>query len=551
MKRKFLFIYLIFLILQESSIKPQPPSLNNFGVSCYFNAVIQALNATRPLVDILPELKYYDDFPKKFINLLLAIQNRKNNTAPLKEFYEEIVKKIARLNGIVLTTRLEDNVKSVIQQEDASEFLILLLNELTMGNKSTINEIFSYQENLYFRKPDEETPFRNRMEQPTNLLSIPVYEEIKIKSEETGLIETIRFTLPSIQESFKEYFQEEEQDIFDAKTQLNKPTFLKRHITTMSKVFILHLKRFYYDLKLNKQKKYKSSIDIPLLLNMQEFADQNVTLPTYELYAAVNHQGEQASSGHYVAYIKYKDQWYSCNDTQIKPIASYGNIREIINKDGYILFYQQIEETPTLVEEKSQEKPDEEPEELKKKPKQPLTPEQPKLDLIKKLEEFQTKERERKEKELLKIKKEREESEEIEKALKKALEDQREAQEKKEEERARTAKRQQDLQREMERLEQERTAERQRLRELQAEDRRKKEQQRNDEQLRENLRIQEERLRKEKERREILQKEEQRAREVTIKKPVVLKPPVNLGALKANLEQVKKGLENILKLLKK
>jgi ubiquitin C-terminal hydrolase len=58
----------------------------------------------------------------------------------------------------------------------------------------------------------------------------------------------------------------------------------------------------------------------------------------YRLTGVVNHLGDLANMGHYVADIFAKGRWRRYNDTHIRPIAT----EEMLNRssvDGYLFFY--------------------------------------------------------------------------------------------------------------------------------------------------------------------------------------------------------------------
>ncbi|CAG0898794.1 unnamed protein product [Darwinula stevensoni] len=59
------------------------------------------------------------------------------------------------------------------------------------------------------------------------------------------------------------------------------------------------------------------------------------TLLEYYLFAVVNHIGG-IRGGHYVVYIRqHQDQWFKCND----ELITCANISQVLNTEGYLLFY--------------------------------------------------------------------------------------------------------------------------------------------------------------------------------------------------------------------
>ena len=63
----------------------------------------------------------------------------------------------------------------------------------------------------------------------------------------------------------------------------------------------------------------------------------------YTLQAVLTHKGRSSSSGHYVAWIRYKeDQWIKCDDSDVTPVSA----EEILKLSGggdwhcaYVLLY--------------------------------------------------------------------------------------------------------------------------------------------------------------------------------------------------------------------
>lgn len=60
----------------------------------------------------------------------------------------------------------------------------------------------------------------------------------------------------------------------------------------------------------------------------------------YELIGIIEHIGETLYSGHYVAYLKREDKWYSADDSRIFQIT----VEEALHVHAYMLFYQQCAE---------------------------------------------------------------------------------------------------------------------------------------------------------------------------------------------------------------
>lgn len=70
--------------------------------------------------------------------------------------------------------------------------------------------------------------------------------------------------------------------------------------------------------------KYKDRVPMEFDIDMRQIfnrKDLNAEDSTYQLYAFINHLGENANSGHYVAYARYLDKdtemWANFDDSEI------------------------------------------------------------------------------------------------------------------------------------------------------------------------------------------------------------------------------------------
>lgn len=57
----------------------------------------------------------------------------------------------------------------------------------------------------------------------------------------------------------------------------------------------------------------------------------------YSLFALVEHTGS-LNFGHYVAYVKVLNEWYKADDSIVTKVDK----REVLNREAYLLFYQQV-----------------------------------------------------------------------------------------------------------------------------------------------------------------------------------------------------------------
>ena len=86
---------------------------------------------------------------------------------------------------------------------------------------------------------------------------------------------------------------------------------------------------------------YKISLDDEIDL-AEHCMDEITGSKRYRLVGIVVHRGQTAFGGHYVSYVRDREQWYLLNDATVTPVV--GNIDDIeeLKTDAYILRYERI-----------------------------------------------------------------------------------------------------------------------------------------------------------------------------------------------------------------
>ncbi|KAM0901629.1 hypothetical protein ACQ4PT_019859 [Festuca glaucescens] len=113
----------------------------------------------------------------------------------------------------------------------------------------------------------------------------------------------------------------------------------KFQIHTLSKIMILHLKRFSYG-NHGCTKLYKPLyFPLELVLNRDLLSSPSSEGRKYELVATITHHGSGPSRGHYTADAKHAGgQWLRFNDNMVMPI----NVNKVLHDQAYVLFYKQV-----------------------------------------------------------------------------------------------------------------------------------------------------------------------------------------------------------------
>jgi ubiquitin C-terminal hydrolase len=113
-----------------------------------------------------------------------------------------------------------------------------------------------------------------------------------------------------------------------------------------AKNLIISFKRFEKTADgISSRKINKSVSDIPFRMNLKDYIYGNNKDIIYDLYAFIHHSGG-LSSGHYINYVKIKNQWWFVDDT--KKARSVDNDTDVKLfythlAQSYILFYTKIE----------------------------------------------------------------------------------------------------------------------------------------------------------------------------------------------------------------
>ncbi|OZC06417.1 hypothetical protein X798_06597 [Onchocerca flexuosa] len=103
-------------------------------------------------------------------------------------------------------------------------------------------------------------------------------------------------------------------------------------------MYIIHFKRFVCVKSERRWMKSCKVVDFPLEnLDLREWLrDPDIKTSTkYSCFAIANHYGAMAS-GHYVAYAKNNNQWFSLNDSRCQAVKE----SQIDKKSAYLLFYE-------------------------------------------------------------------------------------------------------------------------------------------------------------------------------------------------------------------
>ena len=103
-------------------------------------------------------------------------------------------------------------------------------------------------------------------------------------------------------------------------------------IIALPKILVIHLARFRGLEKINDFVKFPEQASIIYQI------DNNESNKQYRLMGMVVHIGSSIAQGHYVSYVRARENWMKADDENVTGIR----FRSVRRKKAYILFYEQI-----------------------------------------------------------------------------------------------------------------------------------------------------------------------------------------------------------------
>lgn len=248
------------------------------------------------------------------------------------------------------------------EQQDPSEFLIVLLDNLMFCLSSTTSSFYTkYLSNpIHFiigvnmktRLRCEVCSNGSRREIYESVWSVPIWSHSEIENALKAFCAEARF--------------EETESLDCSKCQRKVTASQSFSLGKVSPVIFIHLKRFVYDRRIGRTVKLKHFAAYPAVLDVSSFMDESDdqqrigrstnTLYQYQLRSVLVHLGEEAHEGHIHAYVLAPNNaWYDANDEKIERIKLDFVLSD---RNAYILCYCRIPNTNMTPRPFEQEKDD-------------------------------------------------------------------------------------------------------------------------------------------------------------------------------------------------
>ncbi|CAF3597916.1 unnamed protein product [Rotaria sordida] len=321
---------------------------------CYMNSVIQCLANTAPFVQWLVneenhgscELTRFDQLCS-----VCALRSIIMNIHPHIYNKSNLFCELDQASAFQIARRITELSSSFVpgQQEDPSEFLIVLLNHFMQCISSNDNTSFS----TYLCNPLHSI-FGINIKSSITCTSCQV-QTTKKNYETIWSIPIISYY--NLQEALAAFCSKEKltgDNALQCSQCHTKTTALQSlQLANTSSIIIIHLKRFIYDQSKKLTRKLTHFISYPEFLNIAPYvANNNASEEVqkndpsdesiYMLYAVIVHLGKTANNGHIFAYIRSPDNlWYKINDelvTSTDPKAVFSD------NNSYVLWYTKLSE---------------------------------------------------------------------------------------------------------------------------------------------------------------------------------------------------------------
>ncbi|GLT66017.1 hypothetical protein SLA2020_384130 [Shorea laevis] len=353
-----------------------PRGIINSGNLCFLSATLQALLSCSPFVELLqqirlrsipkvgyPALNAFVEFISEFD--MHADSNLKKKDVAVPEIgrpftavmFEDVLKGF--------TPDVPNCISGRPRQEDAQEFLSFIMDQMhdellklegqsaSNGTKSSLVSSAEDDEWETVGPKNKSAVTRTRSFVPSELSAIfggQLRSVVKAKGNKaSATIEPFLLLqldihadeVHKIEDALHLYSAPENLEGYRAPAVKAGVVTAKKSIQlqTLSKIMILHLKRFSYGSQGSTKLLKSVRFPLELMLGRELLVSPNTEGRKYELVATITHHGREPSKGHYTADAKYPNgQWLRFDDASVAAIGT----NKVLHDQAYVLFYKQV-----------------------------------------------------------------------------------------------------------------------------------------------------------------------------------------------------------------
>lgn len=341
------------LMMNWELLKDRGSGLVNLGNTCFINASLQCLANTPPLVQWLLCNSHFQccrvKLEKQFClfceaeRIVKAIHSRSSNSS----FSSSVG--AANPNNIVLRVKDISTTFKTGRQEDASEFLICLIDKIVDASLRSSQP----PERL---RPSSGTSYEQLCHSQTifhDLFGLVLRSRVICsRCRHTSDTFEVQYTWivgvrnhTDLRQSLQQFVCREtlsgENQYRCIKCKQLVQAMKRYTLHKAPKILLINLKRFEFGKnshKLSHHVRYPEYLNVSPYMSEENLNDQPLN---YRLYAVLVHVGSSMHSGHYFSYVRSpNNRWYKADDTTMTPC----DINQVLAHHGaYILCY--IKET--------------------------------------------------------------------------------------------------------------------------------------------------------------------------------------------------------------
>lgn len=326
-----------------------PPGLTNISNTCYMNSVVQALNSIPELSLSLNKFTGSESSPDPSISIMASLKKLLND---LQSKHTTITPAPFLLNLHKQFPQFAEMKDNILMQQDAEECWTQLVHSTKkldgVMSQSAFETLFEGKMKNTYKCLESEEEEETNTEDSFSKLSCHINNEIDYLFQGVNL---------SINEVIEKH-----SPVLNKLAQFQKNS----KVSELPYYLTVQFVRFFWRKDIGQKVKILRPVDFPLELDAYEFCTdelrkklvpnrekilKNDTLPQpekmpieqaeyknetgfYELCAVISHKDRDAESGHYVAWVKEKDdEWILFDDHKVSVVGN-DQIKKLSGKGG-------------------------------------------------------------------------------------------------------------------------------------------------------------------------------------------------------------------------